>query len=104
MEVQLPTGGQCLVQVGSTQYYYYINNRRRDTYFLNDGKMTKTRQEEAGYDWQGNPQYYNWQGYECINKIEYKPETNIYFQAISFSLIAFTMILLYKIIIGRFIK
>lgn len=104
MLVTLPSGGQCFAQVGQNQYWHFIDSTHRDSYFLVDGKLVKSQSEFAGYDWQGNPNHYTWNTYNCLNEVTYKSEIDIYFNFISFGIIIFTMILLYKIILARFIK
>jgi hypothetical protein len=100
MEVEIPTGGQCFVASGSTSYYNYINNTTRDRYYLVENKMIRANRDISGY---GN---YDWSNYHCIQQGEilYTPELQVYFNFMAFTLISFCIILLYLIILKRFIK
>lgn len=92
MEVEIPSDG-CFTANSSTTFYHYLNNQRI-TYYLYDGKFIR-----------GSSSTYNSlpNGYHCLSTgdVVYKPEIDVYFPFMAFTLIAFTGILLYNILIKK---
>ena len=98
MDVELPTTG-CNIINSSTSFYNYSSDAKtRENYVIYEGKaiLQSTTYNQYGYSYSGT----------CLHTgdLIYKPELQVYFPLLSFTLISFTFYLAYKIILWRFIK
>ena len=98
MNVELPTTGCNIINSSTSFYNYSSDSRTRENYVIYEGKaiLQSSTYNQYGYSYTGT----------CLHTgdLVYKPELQIYFPLLSFTLISFTFYLAYKIILWRFIK
>lgn len=95
MDVELPSYGCNIINSSTTFYNYSNNNRTRETYIIYDGvaHLQATQTNQTGYNYTGT----------CLNTgdLVYKPELDVYFPVISFCVVCFILLMIYRIFIKR---
>ena len=95
MDVELPSTG-CNILVSATSFYNYSSDTRtRDTYYIYEGVAHKqsSQYNQYGYTYTG----------DCLSTgdLVYNPSLKVQFPVISFCLVCFVLILVYRVIIKR---
>lgn len=95
MEVELPDTGCNILRSDSSFYNYSNDSRTRQTFYIYDGVAHKESESYSQYG-------YNYTG-TCLvtGDLVYKPEIEIYFQFLSFVVVIFAFIVIYRFIIRR---
>lgn len=95
MEIEVPSDG-CFVASGSNVFDHYVGSIRT-RYYLYDGKFV--RGSSNNHSTLPSDSY-------CIQSgdLVYKPELEIYFKFISFSLVIFAMLIVWNLIIKNLWK
>lgn len=98
MEVELPNEGCNIITGNSSFYNYYNNNRNRDTYYIYEGVAHKsaTATSVQGYTYTG----------DCISTgdLVFKPELRVYYPIFAFIVIMIITLIIYKVVLERFLK
>lgn len=95
MNVDLPDTG-CNILISSNSFYNYSpDSRTRERYYIYDGKafLESSSYSQYGYTYSG----------DCLSdgSLVYKPEVQVYFPILSFCLICFILIMIYRIFLKR---
>lgn len=95
MDVVLPATGCNIINSSTTFYNYSTDGRTRETYVIYDGKaiLQSTNTSQYGYTYSG----------DCLSTgdLVYKPELDVYFPVISFCIVCFITLMIYRIFIKR---
>lgn len=95
MNVDLPDNG-CNILISDVSFYNYSSDRKtRKRYYIYDGiaHLENTTTTSYTYDYSGS----------CLSDgdLVYKPELKVYFPVISFCIICFILLLIYRIFLKR---
>lgn len=95
MNVELPSTGCNIINSATSFYNYSSDSRTREAYIIYDGKAIKqsSTYNQYGYTYSG----------DCLRTgdLQYKPELTVYFPILSFCIICFLTVIIYKIFIKR---
>lgn len=95
MDVILPTTG-CNILISSSSFYNYSNDlHTREQYYIYEGvaHLQSSSYSQYGYTYTGT----------CLRTgdLIYKPELKVIFPCLQFTLIVFSLIVIYKLFIKR---
>ena len=95
MNVELPETGCNIINSATSFYNYSSDGKTRQTYVIYDGVafLQNSSTSQYGYTYSGT----------CLvtGDLVYKPEIDVYFSFIAFSLVILALIFIYKIIFKR---
>lgn len=95
MDVVLPDSGCNILISNSSFYNYSADSRTREQYYIYDGVAHKqsSTYNQYGYTYTG----------DCLSTgdLVYKPEIQVFFPVIQFSLVFVVLVLVYKIFLKR---
>lgn len=95
MDVELPSTGCNIINSSTSFYNYSSDGRTRENYIIYDGKalLQSSSYNQYGYSYTG----------DCLTTgdLIYKPELDVYFPVISFCIVCFILLIIYRIFIKR---
>lgn len=98
MNVELPSTGCNIINNATTFYNYSTDNKTRETYIIYDGKalLQSSTYNQYGYTYSG----------DCLDTgdLVYKPELRVYFPITAFIIIMIITLIIYKVILERFLR
>lgn len=95
MNVELPSTG-CNILISATSFYNYSSDSRtRQQYYIYDGVAHKQSESYSQYG-------YSYTG-DCLSTgdLIYRPELKVYFPVLSFCLVCFILLVIYRVFLKR---
>ena len=98
MNVELPTTGCNIINSATSFYNYSSDSKTRESYIIYEGKalLQSSTYNQYGYTYTGT----------CLNTgdLVFKPELRVYFPVTAFIVIMIITLIIYKVILERFLK